>query len=105
MARRRVLDADQLWSGEMIGVEVDGVRVLLVNVDHHIYAFEDRCAHQQVRLSEGRLQGTTLTCRAHEWCYDATTGCGLNPDTARLRTWPVEIVDGGVFIDVEKERS
>ena len=39
----------------MIGLEVDGEPILLVNVDDHIYAYADACPHQKSRLSEGTL--------------------------------------------------
>jgi toluene monooxygenase system ferredoxin subunit len=98
---RRVLDRDALWAGEMIGVEVGGVPVLLVAVDEQVLAYEDRCLHQQVKLSTGRLDGSVLTCSAHEWSYDVCTGCGLNPDNVRLRALPVRIRGGAIEVDVE----
>jgi toluene monooxygenase system ferredoxin subunit len=74
--------------------------VLLVNVDGRISAFEDRCAHLAVPLSEGKLEGGVLVCRAHEWRYDALTGESINPRGARLRPFPVLLRDGKLLVDV-----
>ncbi len=63
-------------------------------------ALLDRCAHQGVALSEGRLEGATLVCRAHGWSYDARTGCGINPRSARVTRFPVRIEGGVVLVDV-----
>ena len=34
-----------------------------------IYALEDRCAHRQVPLSMGVVEGDTLRCCYHAWAY------------------------------------
>lgn len=93
---------DDLWPGEMRRVLVESTPVLLVNVDGEVSAFEDRCSHQAVPLSEGRLEACVLTCRAHEWQFDATTGEGLNPRNVRLRRFPVRIVAGGILVEVSR---
>lgn len=90
-----------LWSGEKISCLVDGKKILLVNIEDKIYAFEDRCAHQGVALSEGRLDGKTLICRAHHWEYDACTGKGINPKTARLSEVCVKVQDGNILVNAE----
>ena len=46
---------DMLWSGEKIGVVVDGIRVLLVNVGGAVRAYEDRCLHQGARRFHRRI--------------------------------------------------
>ncbi len=88
-----------LWSGEKTSCLVDGKKILLVNIEDKIYAYEDRCAHQGVALSEGRLEGETLTCRAHHWEYDVCTGKGINPKSARLSGVSVKVQDGDILVD------
>jgi toluene monooxygenase system ferredoxin subunit len=96
---RRVKDLDELWIGEMQATRVDGRPVLLVNVGGEIRAFEDRCAHKGLPLSEGRLLDGVLTCKAHDWQYDAATGRCLNPCGFALRAIPVEVRDGAIWIE------
>jgi nitrite reductase/ring-hydroxylating ferredoxin subunit len=86
---------------ELVGCEVAGQRVLLTRVGDAVYAYEDRCAHMGVRLSEGRRNGTRLFCRAHYWEYDVETGCATEPSGACLRRFPVRIEDGRIFVDVD----
>jgi toluene monooxygenase system ferredoxin subunit len=102
MSFRKVAAVDDLWRGEMLGVTVDGRKVLLVNVEDRIYAYEDRCVHQGVALSEGRLQGGVLRCRAHEWEYDARGGRGMNPPRTQLRSFAIRVEEGDVFVDVTR---
>jgi toluene monooxygenase system ferredoxin subunit len=102
MAYCRVLGRDELWAGEMRGVVVDGLPVVVIaDAGGELHAFEDRCAHQRVKLSDGRLDGCELTCWAHGWRYDVRTGRGVNPTGAILRRIAVRIDgDGGVLVDV-----
>ena len=100
MRWQAVMPADELWIGEMLGVEVDGVQVLLVNIDDEVRAYLDRCPHRASRLSEGDLDGCTLVCGTHLWEFDALTGGGVNPASARLIAFPVRIEDGLIHIQV-----
>jgi nitrite reductase/ring-hydroxylating ferredoxin subunit len=97
---RRVTALDDLWSGEMCATRVEGRPVLLINIEGRVLAFEDRCAHQGVPLSQGRLRAGVLTCGAHEWQYDAATGHCLNPCGVALKTFPVEVRDGEIWVEV-----
>lgn len=103
MTFRPVLRAEDLWIGEMAGVNVDGRPVLLVNVEGTVRAFEDRCRHRAMPLSQGKLAGNRLVCAAHEWTYDAATGRGINPDGVALRRYDVRIVADQIEVDVERD--
>ena len=84
------LSEDELWVGEMRGIELD----------ERIVAYEDRCAHLGIPLSTGRLEGSVLTCSGHHYQYDAGTGQGINPKTVRLRRFDVKIEDGEILVDL-----
>jgi len=103
LSYRRAAALDALWPGEMLGVEIGGVKVLLVNVGGSVHAYEDRCAHQAAPLSKGRLQGNVLTCSVHHWCYDVQSGKGINPASARLRRFPVRIEEQQILVDVSDD--
>ncbi|HEV3192085.1 MAG TPA: Rieske 2Fe-2S domain-containing protein, partial [Polyangiaceae bacterium] len=95
----------ELWSGEMRAVSVGGRRLLLVRMDGQVFAYEDRCVHQGVPLSDGRLEGREIVCNAHEWRYDACTGRGTNPAGAQLRACPVRIEGERVLVDPGGKRA
>jgi toluene monooxygenase system ferredoxin subunit len=82
-------------------VEIDGKKILLVNVAGTVCAFEDRCAHLGWPLSHGKLVGQELTCALHQWRYDARTGVGLNPRGVVLRSYGVQILDGDILVDLD----
>ena len=102
MAFQKVAIVDDVWSGELLPLVVAGKKVFLVNIEGAIYAYADRCAHLGVPLSEGRVRGSVLTCRAHHWEYDLCTGQGCNPATVRLQAFAVKIVAGDILVDVEQ---
>lgn len=52
MSFQKIAKVEDLWSGEMLGLEVNGKQILLINIDDHIYAYADACPHQKSRLSE-----------------------------------------------------
>lgn len=89
---------EDLWIGEMKGIAVDGRRVLLVRLEEGVFAYEDRCAHLGVPLSEGTLADGVLTCRAHHYQYDVRTGAGINPKSVRLVSVPFSVRDGRILL-------
>jgi toluene monooxygenase system ferredoxin subunit len=100
MAFRKVATLDELWDGEMMVLEIEGHVVLLVNVGGGIHAYTNSCPHLGTRLSQGSLQRNVLTCATHGWEFDASTGQGINPKTACLKSLAVKVENGDIFIDV-----
>jgi toluene monooxygenase system ferredoxin subunit len=90
-----------LWPGEMRGLSIATMKVLLVNLGGRVLAYEDRCAHLGIPLSHGRLDREgVVTCSAHGWQYDAGTGAGCNPRGVSLRPLPVRIDRDQIWVDV-----
>ena len=101
MTFRKVASLDDLWSGEMLALDVGENNILLVNIDDHIYAYANACPHQKSRLSEGNLIGKTLRCARHHWEFDVCTGHGINPQSACLRVFPVSIESSDILLDLD----
>jgi toluene monooxygenase system ferredoxin subunit len=101
MTSRTALRKEELWIGEMVGLDLDGRRVLIVNVDGDICAYEDRCLHKSLPLSLGKLVGNRLFCRAHEWEYDACTGRGINPAGVALHRYEVQFDAGEILVKLD----
>jgi toluene monooxygenase system ferredoxin subunit len=99
MALRKVTTLDELWSGELVGHVVDGRKILLARLGDDVYAYEDRCAHLGLPLSDGSLDGPVLTCSAHHYQYDVRTGAGVNPLSVCLHRYTVRIEGRDVLVD------
>jgi toluene monooxygenase system ferredoxin subunit len=104
MAFQRVMAEGELWLGELCARVVDGKKIALVRVAEGVFAYADRCVHLGVPISQGKLEGTTLTCTAHHYTYDACTGRGVNPKGICLTSYAVKLEDGGVWVDVTQAR-
>jgi toluene monooxygenase system ferredoxin subunit len=102
MGFRKVATEDEFWDGEMIGLECDGQAVLLVNVGGSIRAYANSCPHLGTRLSEGSLDRHVLTCATHGWEFDVNTGQGINPRTACLRSFAIQLENGNILVDVSR---
>jgi 3-phenylpropionate/trans-cinnamate dioxygenase ferredoxin component len=88
--------------GEMTRVEVDGVPVLLCNVEGEIYAVEDVCTHDGGALDGGELTGCRIMCPRHGAFFDVTTGKALTlPAVSPLPTYAVTIDGDDISVDVD----
>ena len=98
----RVAAADEVAPGNVRGVMAGGTPVVLANVDGSIYALEDQCSHEEYPLSDGEIEGDQLVCIYHGARFECATGRNTAlPAVRPVRSFPVEIRDGDVFIDVE----
>lgn len=98
MAWHAVMPEEDLWEGELTGIDIGEKKIVLLNVDGEVRAFEDRCPHLSSRLSEGDLDGCVLTCAAHLWEFDARTGKGANPGNSQLTVIPTRVTDGNIEV-------
>ena len=74
------------------------------SADGELFALENRCAHRQVPLTHGVVQGCTVKCGYHGWAYDNTGKCIDVPYLGRerlpngVKSYPCREVDGLIFI-------
>jgi nitrite reductase/ring-hydroxylating ferredoxin subunit len=101
MGFQKVARKEDLWIGEMMGLDVNGQHILLVNIDDHVYAYADACPHQKSRLSEGLLTQRILRCARHHWEFDISSGAGVNPRNTALKVFPVKIEGGDILVDTD----
>jgi len=92
--------ADELAPGKMRRFEIPGGdAVLLCNFNGVFHAIEDDCTHAIASLANGRLEGSTVFCPMHGGSFNVVTGKALSlPCKQALRSFPVEVRDGTVFV-------
>ena len=70
--------------------------VAVFNVGGRLCATQSKCTHRQGPLSEGKLEGSTVTCPWHGSQFDVSTGAVLRgPAAAPLKTYTV-VMDGDI---------
>ncbi|MGO4593725.1 non-heme iron oxygenase ferredoxin subunit [Leifsonia sp. 2TAF2] len=109
MAGQRVAAVTELVENQATRVVVDGVPIAVVKDSAGtIHAIGDTCTHGEISLSEGFVEDETLECWAHGSQFSLVTGKPLNlPAYEPVPVFPVEIIDGDVYIDssVTKENQ
>ncbi len=69
-------------------------------------ALENRCAHRQLKLSLGQVEGCRLSCSYHGWKYDESGRCvliehslfGHKMPNARVEAFPVQERYGVIWV-------
>ena len=75
-----------------------------IAVFHHegeVYAVDNRCPHMGFPLDRGSVKDGILTCHWHHARFDLSSGGTFNPFADDVRSFPVEVADGEVWIDPE----
>ena len=92
---------DEIQPGKMKRVDIDGHRILLVNVNGNFYATDDTCTHEDASLSTGFLKGELVKCPLHGSRFNVRTGEVLeDPAEDNLTTYPVRIEDNDILISL-----
>ena len=90
-----------ITSGKMIMVSTDGKDILVTNVDGNYYAMDDTCTHAGASLSEGSLDGSTVTCPWHGSTWDCKTGklIAFGAQLKDLSSYKVTVESDNVFVE------
>ena len=64
----------QFENGVMKKLEIQGCEILLARVGDSYYAVDNRCPHLNGDLSQGKLEGTIVTCPRHSSQFDLRDG-------------------------------
>lgn len=93
---------DDVPEEDVLGVETSGRDVALYNVDGQVYATDNICSHGHARLCDGFLEGFEIECPLHQGKFDIRNGKPMcEPVTEPLRSYPVKIENGRVFVDLD----
>jgi nitrite reductase/ring-hydroxylating ferredoxin subunit len=86
-----------------------------------LYAVRNICPHEAGELCKGKLEPyiqqasewsietdlkrPILSCPWHRWEFDVATGTALVDPTQRVATYPVEVEDGRVLVEIGGRRE
>jgi nitrite reductase/ring-hydroxylating ferredoxin subunit len=70
-----VAKIEEIPSGKMKHVELDGKEIVVADLNSKFYAMDDRCGHMNALLSMGNISNDgVVTCPFHGARFDITTG-------------------------------
>lgn len=102
MAKFPVAKVNDVLAGGMIGIEIEGKKMLIANVEGQFYAMRSICNHMGGPLDKGKLEGNVVTCPLHGSKWDVKTGM-LVKYSRSLPPEPVykTVVEGDqVFVEI-----
>lgn len=82
-----------------------GYNVALFWHDGRAFAVDNRCPHMGFPLSRGFCKDGILTCYWHYARFDLESGGTFDPWADDVRTYPVQLRDGEVWVDLRRTQS
>ena len=81
-------------------LRVNGHNLALFRIADDVYAVDNRCPHMGFPLDRGTVRDGILTCHWHHARFDLTSGGTFDLWADDARSFPVEIRDGEVWVDL-----
>jgi len=101
MAWKKVCRADEIADGSARQIKGDNP-IAVFHVGNEFFATDDTCTHAKFSLADGYIEGEEVVCALHEARFCLRTGRALSfPAVVPLRTYPVRVEGGEVFVEVE----
>jgi nitrite reductase/ring-hydroxylating ferredoxin subunit len=112
---------DDFQDRDVTVIAVDGREIGVVRWSDDVYALANLCAHQRGPLCRGTLspklesrepgavelmEGTpVIACPWHGWEFDVRTGRAIWDEGYAVRTYPAQVKNGRVLLDVGPRRE
>ena len=86
---------------DLICWDHDGHTYAIYNTKKGYFATDGMCTHEHQSLEEGMVIDCVVECPLHGGRFDVCSGKALSaPVTIDLRTYPVKVQDGKIFIQL-----
>lgn len=94
----RVAPAASISPGSARAFSIGPYEVAVFNVGGSLYALENSCPHQGGPIADGFVEGNTVVCPWHAWCFDIRTGKMTLGDFATIPRFEVRVEAGDVYV-------
>ena len=89
---------DSMESPTVVSGGRHGIAVFIS--DGRPYAVDNRCPHMGFPLDKGSVRDGILTCHWHHARFDLESGGTFDPFADDVKTYPTEVLDGMVYVDI-----
>ena len=96
----RAARVDDVRAAGCLSVQVQGHVLGLFSDRGRIYAVDNQCPHMGFPLDRGTVKDGILTCHWHHARFELASGGTFDQFAGDVRSFPVEIRDGEVWVDV-----
>ena len=101
----RVGTLDELIAKGCSVVTGGGHTIAVFAHDDDVYALDNRCPHMGFPLDRGTVKDGLLTCHWHHARFDLSSGGTFDPFADDVRSFPVTVVDGEVWVNPSPPES
>ena len=102
MPRIDLCSTAEVAPGSALRVESGDLNLAVYNIDGEFFCTDDLCTHGPGSLSEGYIDGDVVECNFHNGQFNIKTGEVVSPPCMiPVKTYPVTVDGGAVFIDVD----
>jgi len=99
MANFQDIGPNNLKPDSMKRIEVNGLCILIANIQGALYAVQDTCTHEDASLYQGALEGDCVRCPLHGSRFCLTNGRAIDdPAEIDLAVYSVFTRDGRIFV-------
>ena len=103
---KKVIPLTSLPADDVAATQVEGREIAFYRVDDAVYATDNICTHGHARLCDGFLDGHEIECPLHQGKFDVRTGKAMcEPLTTDIRTFPVKVEGGDVYVKLETSEA
>ena len=93
--------ANEIAKGTMLGVELDGKKIVISNQDGVFYAIGSVCTHMRCDLSSGEMEGERVICPCHGSTFNLRTGEVVHgPARTPEPSFKVKVENGELMVDL-----
>ena len=86
--------------GTMVEISAEG-RDLFVTMNNGIlYCAENRCPHEDIKLTLGCLKGNRVKCSLHGYSFDLETGDSSEGDVDDMQIYAIKQENNKIYIEV-----
>jgi len=97
----KIAAVGDLGPNQMKPVEVEGKKILLVNLNGTFYAIGNKCTHLGCMLSSGKLKDETVQCGCHGAVFDVKKGNVVKgPAKEPVPKYDLKVENGQIVADI-----
>ena len=86
--------------GTMVEINVESKDLFVTMNDGLLYCAENRCPHEDIKLTLGCLKGGRVKCSLHGYSFDLKTGDSSEDDVDNMQTYAVKQENNEIYIKV-----
>lgn len=99
-----VCHVDDIEAGDVISIQTTAGPIALFRTDSGCFATQEQCSHGAWSLADSIVDGDVVECPLHGGKFCLKTGSvKAFPPTIPLKTYPVIVQDGEVWVNVKQD--